>query len=136
MTLPIAAQELLHTFSTASSWEQTMRLLMQAATTLAPLTATELTEVNRIHGCESQVWLVATLQVDHCWYFRAYSEARIVSGLLAVLLARINGLTSNEISQVELFDWFKQLKLTKQLSSSRRDGLTAIWQRITTIISA
>lgn len=132
MTLSYTNQELLNTFSAATSWEQTMRLLMQQSTTLTPLSPNELTEINQISGCESQVWLIAKQQDKH-WYFRAYSEARIIRGLLAVLIARINGLTAREIAQVKLIDWFTQLRLTKQLSSSRRDGLNAIWQQIKTI---
>ena len=132
MTLPDTAQQLLTSFNAIDNWEQKMRLLMQAGNTLEPLLPTEQTDTNQVHGCESKVWLVAEQQ-NNLWHFRAYSEARIIRGLLAVLLVRVNNLASEQIQQIDLEDWFQQLGLAKQLSSSRRDGLKAIFKRIKTI---
>lgn len=132
MTLPDTAQQLLTSFQAIDNWEQKMRLLMQAGNTLEPLLSAEQTDTNQVHGCESKVWLVAEQQNSLC-HFRAYSEARIIRGLLAVLLVRVNNLTSEQIQRVDLEDWFQQLGLAKQLSSSRRDGLKAIFKRIKTI---
>lgn len=132
MTLTDTAQQLLSSFSAATSWEQTMRLLMQAGNTLEPLATEELTEANQVRGCESTVWLLANKE-DNLWHFKAYSEARIIRGLLAVLLARVNNLASEQIQAIDLEYWFMQLGLAKQLSSSRRDGLRAIFKRVKTI---
>lgn len=132
MTLPLSTQQLLTDFSTTNSWEQKMRLLMQIGNSLEPLAIEEKIEANQVQGCESRVWLVASQQAKQ-WHFKAYSEAKLMRGLLAILITRINHLTSAEITQLELADWFNELGLSKQLSSSRRDGLNAIWQRIKTI---
>ncbi len=126
------AQNLLSTFQLNKSWEQKMRLLMQLGRNLSPLTEIEKTDNNQVKGCESQVWLVSTKQ-DNQWHFKATSEARLIQGLLAVLLTRINGLTAKEIKEIDLDDWFQQLGLGKQLSSSRRNGLNAIFQKIKTV---
>lgn len=123
------AQNLLSTFLLNKSWEQKMRLLMQLGKNLSPLTEVEKTDKNQVKGCESQVWLVSTKQDDQ-WYFKATSEARLIQGLLAVLLTRINGLTAKEIKEIDLDDWFQQLGLAKQLSNSRRDGLSAIFKKV------
>lgn len=123
------AQNLLSAFQLNKSWEQKMRLLMQLGKNLSPLTEIEKTDKNQVKGCESQVWLVSTKQDDQ-WYFKATSEARLIQGLLAVLLTRINGLTAKEIKELDLDDWFQQLGLAKQLSSSRRDGLSAIFKKV------
>ena len=129
MSLPSAAQEALAAFQQAGSWEQRARLLMQWGERLAPLLDAERSESQRVHGCESQVWLVAEVQDDH-WQFRATSDARLIRGLLAVLLARVNGLNSSELQTVDLADWFAQLGLARQLSPSRSNGLSAVLQRM------
>lgn len=129
MSLSITAQQILDSFTAADSWEQKMRLLMQIGATLESLNEDEKNDKNQVQGCESQVWLIAE-QHNKLWYFKAYSDARLIRGLLAVLLTRVNHLTTNEIQQIDLEDWFQQLGLARQLSSSRRDGLKAIFNRI------
>ena len=129
MSPPASAREALDAFAQCPGWEQRARLLMQWGEQLAPLAEAERNEANRVHGCESQVWLVAE-QHDQCWQFRASSDARLLRGLLAVLLARVNGLSSAQLAEVELADWFAQLGLSRQLSPSRSNGLQAVLQRM------
>ena len=50
--------------------------------------------------------------------------------LLALLLARVNGLTSEELAAVDPLDWLTQLGLGRQLSPSRSNGLNAVLQRM------
>lgn len=128
MSLP-AAQEALDTFTACSGWEQRARLLMQWGERLQPLDEDEYSETNRVSGCESQVWLVGTRNGD-AWQFRAASDARLIRGLLAVLLARVDGLDGAQLQQLDLADWFSQLGLARQLSPSRSNGLNAVLQRM------
>ena len=129
MTLTTAASEALASFSQASGWEQRARLLMQWGERLVPLAETERCEENRVHGCESSVWLVAGHAGERL-NFRASSDARLLRGLLALLLVRVNGLTAAELAEVDVADWFAQLGLSRQLSPSRSNGLNAVLQRI------
>jgi cysteine desulfuration protein SufE len=129
MTLPVDAVTALETFQQAASWEQRARLLMQWGDRLPALNDVDKVDANRVHGCESQVWLVGTLQDGH-WQFSASSDARLIRGLVALLLARVNGLSAVELQQVDLADWFSQLGLGRQLSQSRSNGLNAVLQRM------
>ncbi|AIL63266.1 SufE family protein [Pseudomonas alkylphenolica] len=129
MSLPVNAQEALSSFEQAAGWEQRARLLMQWGERLAPLSEAEKSEANRVHGCESQVWLVAEQQ-DGQWRFKGASDARIIRGLLALLLIRVEGLSSSELQQLDLPGWFNQLGLGRQLSPSRSNGLNAVLQRM------
>ncbi|EXF94781.1 Fe-S metabolism protein SufE [Pseudomonas fluorescens HK44] len=129
MSLPADAITALETFQAAAGWEQRARLLMQWGERLPALSDADKTDANRVHGCESQVWLVGALQDGH-WQFAASSDARLIRGLVALLLARVNGLTAAELRQVDLPDWFNQLGLSRQLSSSRSNGLNAVLQRM------
>ena len=129
MSLPAEALAALDSFQGAPGWEQRARLLMQWGERLAPLAEADKVETNRVHGCESQVWLVGTLQDGH-WQFAASSDARLILGLVALLLARVNGLSAEELQRVDLPDWFNQLGLSRQLSPSRSNGLNAVLQRM------
>ncbi|NUT82227.1 SufE family protein [Pseudomonas sp. NA13] len=129
MNLPAEAAAALQIFQDASGWEQRARLLMQWGERLPPLSDEDKCEANLVHGCESQVWLVGQLHDGH-WQFCASSDARLIRGLVALLLARVNGLSAVELQQVDLPDWFNQLGLSRQLSPSRSNGLNAVLQRM------
>ena len=129
MSLSIAAREALQAFEQAHGWEQRARLLMQWGQRLPPLDDADKIEANRVHGCESVVWLTAQA-VDGHWQFQADSEARLLKGLLAVLLARVQGLDRDALARVDLPGWFAQLGLERQLTPSRSNGLHAVLQRM------
>ena len=129
MTLPANAQAALDSFEHCTGWEQRARLLMQWGQRLPELNEADKTETNRVHGCESQVWLVGELKNGH-WQFAASSDARLIRGLVALLLARVNGLSAEQLQQVDLQVWFNQLGLSRQLSPSRSNGLNAVLQRM------
>jgi len=129
VSLPATAQTALQAFSACPGWEQRARLLMQWGDQLAPLSDAERCETNRVQGCESQVWLLAERDGAH-WQFRAGSDARLLRGLLALLLARVNGLALEELAELDLPDWFTQLGLARHLSPSRSNGLQAVLMRM------
>jgi cysteine desulfuration protein SufE len=129
MNLPADAVAALEVFQNAAGWEQRARLLMKWGDRLPALSDVDKVEANRVHGCESQVWLVGALGDGH-WQFAASSDARLIRGLVALLLARVNGLSAVELQQVDLPDWFNQLGLSRQLSPSRSNGLNAVLQRM------
>ena len=135
MSLPPSAQAALQAFSACPGWEQRARLLMQWGDQLAPLRDAECCEANRVQGCESQVWLLAERDGAH-WQFRASSDARLLRGLLALLLARVNGLPRAELQQLDLPDWFSQLGLARHLSPSRSNGLQAVLTRMQQLLDA
>ncbi|MEC4874474.1 SufE family protein [Pseudomonas sp. NC26] len=135
MSLPADAQAALERFDQARGWEQRARLLMQMGDQLPPLAEGEKSESNRVHGCESLVWLVAE-QHDGQWRFKASSDARLLRGLLALLLVRVQGLDSGALAGLDLGEWFTRLGLERQLSPSRSNGLHAVLQRMAELVSA
>jgi cysteine desulfuration protein SufE len=134
MNLPADAQSALDSFSQSQGWEQRARLLMQWGERLPVLGDHEKTDEHLVHGCESKVWLLGDASQGH-WQFRAGSDARLIRGLVAVLLARVNGLSAQELEQVDLPDWFHQLGLSRQLSPSRSNGLNAVLEKMRQLAS-
>lgn len=129
MNLPADARVALDTFGAPQSWEQRARLLMQWGERMPALSDDEKSDEHLVSGCESKVWLVGEV-IDEHWQFRAASDARLIRGLVALLLARVNGLASEELREVDLSDWFQQLGLSRQLSPSRSNGLNAVLQKM------
>ena len=82
-----------------------------------------------MRGCQSQVWLVCRREGDRL-YFDADSDAFIVKGLLAVVLAAYNGKRVDEIRDFDIEGYFSSLNLLKHLSVTRGNGLRAMVQRI------
>ncbi len=127
--LPQAAVEILDAFEQAPGWEQRARLLMQWGERLEPLTDMERSDANLVTGCDSKVWLVGEGR-DGYWHFRGTSEARLLRGLLAVLLVRVEGLDSEGLQRLDVTQWFNQLGLARQLSPSRANGMNAVIGRM------
>lgn len=129
MRLPSDAHTALETFNGSLSWEQRARLLMQWGDRLTALSDEAKTDEHLVDGCESKVWLVGDV-IDGHWQFRAASDARLIRGLVALLLVRVNGLSAQALQQVDLVEWFAQLGLSRQLSASRSNGLNAVLQKM------
>lgn len=133
--LTVEARAALEAFSESKGWEQRARLLMQWGERLPALSDAEKSDEHRVHGCESQVWLLAEVH-DGRWQFRASSDARLLRGLLAVLLVRVNDLPAQHLLLVDINDWFARLGLSRQLSPSRSNGLNAVLQRMRELAQA
>ena len=84
-----------------------------------------------VSGCESLVWLVSKEQ-EGVWHFCADSDARIVRGLIALVMAAYDGKTAEQIQAFDIDAYFEKLGLIAHLSPSRGNGLKAIVEQIKT----
>src|SRR5688572_29699329 len=107
--------------------------LIEIGRTLPPLDEHLKTEENRVLGCQARVWLVPQPGPDsRTLEFVADSDAQIVRGLIAVLLAAYSGHTPEEILAFPIDKLFAELKLPA-LVPMRSNGLTAMVRRIQAI---
>lgn len=127
--LSAAAQQAITDFQACKQWEQRARLLLQRGLQLDELPEVLRTPDNLVHGCETRVWLVLNQQTAPP-HFQVASEARLLRGLLALLLLRIDELNAEQIAAIDIAEWFSQLGLTRQLSPSRSNGLNAVLARM------
>ena len=123
--LSTAAQQAVDDFQSCRQWEQRARLLLQWGAQLEELPEALRTPEHLVHGCETRVWLVLNKQADPLC-FQVASEARLLRGLLALLLLRIAGLSAEQMAEVDVVKWFAELGLSRQLSPSRSNGLNAV----------
>ncbi|WP_162046994.1 cysteine desulfurase sulfur acceptor subunit CsdE [Vibrio taketomensis] len=125
----INADDVIATMQQMRGWEDRYRQVIQWGKKLPVMPEAFKSEQVTVSGCESQVWLVSE-QVDNTWFFCADSDARIVRGLIALVMAAFNGKSSEQIQQFDVDGYFEQLGLIAHLSPSRGNGLKAIVEQI------
>lgn len=126
----IDKQQLLALFIPLQHWEERFRTLILLAKRLPPLEEELKCAENELSNCENRVWLGYQVLEDGKLHFYGDSEGRIVKGLLAVLLTEIEGKTANELINMQLTDIFQQVGIWQQLSSSRKNGLTSLMNKV------
>lgn len=123
------SDDILDSLSFFDSWEDRYKYIIDLGRELPPLDEQARVEQNMVRGCQSQVWLTSRNEGGRL-YFDADSDAFIVKGLLAVVLAAYNGRTPEEILAFDIEDYFSRLNLLKHLSVTRGNGLRAMVKRI------
>lgn len=125
----ISSDDIIETLSFFDDWEERYKYIIDLGRELPPLDDAQRTDEHLVRGCQSQVWLVSQLRDDRL-FFDADSDAFIVKGLLAVVLAAYNGKRPADIRDFDIEQYFEQLNLIKHLSVTRGNGLRAMVQRI------
>ncbi|WP_028763144.1 SufE family protein [Shewanella colwelliana] len=119
------SEVILARFKQAANWQERYREIMLLGKTLPKLDDMLRVEQAQVRGCESNAWLYHA-QIDDLHYYIADSDARIVKGLIALLLAATHGHSSESIAALDINAYFDELGLTGQLSPSRTNGLFAL----------
>jgi cysteine desulfuration protein SufE len=130
LSIAAALDELDAEFELLGDWEERYRYVIELGRSLAPLTAAERSDANKVRGCASQVWLVTEPQGDGTLGFRGDSDAHIVRGLIAILLRLYSGRAPDEILGFDAKAAFERLGLTGALSAQRSNGLFSMVERI------
>jgi len=115
-------------FNLFQDWTDRYEHIINLGKKLPPLDDQYRSEDNKVHGCQSQVWLHAEGH-DGLVRFQADSDALIVKGLIALLLRVYNGRTPAEILQTEP-TFITQIGLDRHLSPTRANGLGAMLKKI------
>ena len=123
--------EIRETFAFFEDWEDKYRLVIDLGKSLPALPEADRIEANLVRGCQSQVWLVA-----HCdpksntLHFHIDSDAHIVRGLIAIVLAVYDGQPREFVQKFDIEALFEELKLLTHLSPTRGNGLRAMIAKI------
>ncbi|MEM9826041.1 MAG: SufE family protein [Planctomycetota bacterium] len=128
----LTIEEIYEEFDELQEWDERCDYLIDLGFDLTPLPEDAKTEENRVHGCQSNVWLVANVkQTDRrIVELIATSDSIIVGGLIAILIALYSGKTPQEIIAIDAKEVFARLGLERHLSSQRRNGLYGMVQRV------
>ncbi|SQH75401.1 putative Fe-S metabolism protein (sufE-like) [Shewanella benthica] len=129
LALKFDSGKILPRFDNANNWQERYRQIMILGKTLPKLEDEFRVEQALVRGCESNAWLYHS-EIDGKHYFLADSDARIVKGLVALLLTACHGKSADEIAAFDIEAYFDRLGLTGQLSPSRTNGLFALAKAI------
>ncbi|MBL4764285.1 MAG: SufS family cysteine desulfurase [Colwellia sp.] len=117
-------------FAMVKSWDTRHRQIMLLGKQLHRLDKNMRNEQTLISGCESLAWLVSQKNSQGVFNFQADSDAKIIRGLLVIVLAAFNGKTAVQIQDFDIESYFKSLGLMQHLSPSRGNGILAIVEQI------
>lgn len=129
MPHPAAFNEIAENLSFLDDWEDRYKYIIELGQALPPLAESEKTAATKVNGCVSQVWLV-TERIGDLLSYRGESDALIVRGLAAILIALYSGRPAREVAQTDAIAIFDELGLREHLSTQRSNGLAAMVNRI------
>ena len=129
MTIHELQDEIIEEFETlGDDWMDRYQLLIDLGGEQEPLDEKDKTEQNLIEGCQSRVWVVATME-DGRMRLKAESDALIVKGIVSLLVRILDNHTPEEVLSAELY-FIDRIGLRDHLSPTRSNGLLAMVRQI------
>lgn len=126
-------ETIIEDFTFLEDWEDRYRYVIELGKALPDLAEEQRTAANKVQGCASQVWLVSHTDgdaADPIMTFEGESDAHIVRGLVAIVLATYSGKHASEIADLDAIEVFGKIGLVEHLSSQRANGLRSMVKRI------
>jgi cysteine desulfuration protein SufE len=125
-------EEITENFALLDEWDDRYRYVIELGRTLAPLPEPARTEINRVQGCASQVWLTTTVDPDGARgpLLRFVGDSHIVRGLIAILFSIYSDKPAQDILDVDALALFDRLGLREHLTPQRSNGLKSMVGRI------
>lgn len=134
MALPTTA-EIVDDLTFFDDWEERYKYIIDLGRELPAMEESLRTQERLVKGCQSNVWIDVRSAGDRL-QFVVDSDAVIVRGLLALVLAAYNDKTPAEITRFDIDAYFRGLDLERHLSPTRGNGLRAIVGRIQAVAAA
>ena len=128
-------EQLLEDFSFLDDWEDRYRYVIELGQSLKPFPEELRTDENKVRGCVSQVWLASRTVRNpssdgETIVFEGDSDAHIVRGLIAILLAIYSGRSPRQILETDGKALLARIGLEEHLTPQRSNGLAAMVERI------
>lgn len=130
-------EELIEEFDDLGDWADQCEVLIDMGRELPHMPPELKTEETKVHGCQSNVWMIASVSDDDSKTIEltADSDAMIVRGLLTVIMMVYSGRTAQEIHDTDIKAIFSRLGLDRHLSTARKNGLGGMVNRVHSIAS-
>jgi cysteine desulfuration protein SufE len=119
-------------FAFLDEWEERYRYIIELGEALPPFPDKARDAAHKVHGCVSQVWLVTDRGPgpDPVVRFLGDSDAHIVRGLVAIMLALFSGKRASEIVTTDAEALMRSLGLDEHLTPQRANGLRSMVKRM------
>jgi cysteine desulfuration protein SufE len=117
-------KEIIEDFALFDSWEDKYEYIIDMGKKLPALEDEHKLDENKIKGCQSTVWLVASYNEGRV-FFKADSDAVIVKGLISMLIKVLSGHTPTEIIDARL-NFIREIGMMTHLAQTRSNGLLSM----------
>ena len=121
-------QAIIDEFTGMAEWEERYRRIIEYGRELPAMNPEHQVDKNKVKGCQSTVWLHASLEGGQMRY-QGDSDAMIVRGLIALLLKLYDGATPGEVVATPP-EFVESTGLAGHLSQTRANGLAAMIKQI------
>jgi cysteine desulfuration protein SufE len=118
--------EFVDIFELLGDWDQRYQYLIELGEKLPLMPGRLKIEDNKVKGCMSQVWIGASL-ADGKVKFDGDCDTSVIKGILALLISLCDGLSVEQIQNLDMDEIFKRLNLDEHLSPNRHVGVYAIF---------
>ncbi len=124
MPIPEIESRIIEEFSMFDDWMDKYNYLIELGKTLPVIEEQYKTDQYLITGCQSKVWLHASLK-DGRVIFRGDSDAIITKGIVNLLIRVLSDQTPEDIIETKL-SFIDHIGLQEHLSPTRSNGLSAM----------
>ena len=115
-------------FALFDDWTEKYQYIIELGQQLPAMADALKTEDRKIKGCQSSVWLSASMQDGKVW-FDADSDSTFVKGEIALLLRVLSGQAPEDVLKSEL-SFIDKIGLRQHLAMTRANGLAAMIKQI------
>ena len=126
--------DIVENFGLLDEWDDRYRYVIELGRELPPMAEADHSEANKVQGCASQVWLKTKVGADAAGgpvlTFEGDSDAHIVRGLVAILIALYSGKSARDILATDALALFDRIGLRENLTPQRSNGLRSMVERI------
>ena len=128
MTIKAIQDELIDEFSMFDDWMQRYEYMIDLGKSLPIIDENLKTDDLIIKGCQSKVWLNATLENEKV-IFTADSDAIITKGIIAILIRAFSNQKPADILSANT-DFIDTIGLKEHLSPPRANGLVSMIKQL------
>jgi cysteine desulfuration protein SufE len=126
--------EIIESFNYLDEWEDRYRYLIELGRGLEPMDDAAHNDRNKVRECARKVWLETRVPTEPSGspvlHLKGDSDAHIVRGLVALLLALFSGKTASRILSFFAQGLFESLCLSAHLTPQRSNGVRSMVERI------
>lgn len=125
MTINERQDRIIEDFEGVDDWMDRYAMIIDLGNELPPIDPKYKTPQHLIEGCQSRVWLAASLNAEGRVEYTADSDAIIVKGIIALLIDVLNDQPPADIAAADLY-FIDRIGLAENLSPTRSNGLLAM----------
>jgi cysteine desulfuration protein SufE len=103
--------------------EDRYRLLIELGRSLEPMPDALKSDATKVRGCSASVWVYPLPTPDGRLHFLADSNAAITKGVVALVLAAVEGRSAGEVAAMDVAAALAPFELARELSSNRTQGI-------------